>query len=66
MPEFQEWKAAARVPGRVLPLPVEIPFGKSKGVQVQAGAGPGDNERVGDCGALLQTSRPHCVRAAGS
>lgn len=52
VPEFQGWKTTARVPGRVLPLPAEIPFGKSKGVRVQTVI----NERVSGCGAVLQTS----------
>lgn len=57
MLSFQGWKAAAHVPGRALPLPVEIPFGKPRGAQVQTGASPddkGERERVWGCAASLQ------------
>lgn len=57
VPEFQGQRAAARVPGRVLLLPLENPFGKSEGVRVQTGAEPGDKregERVWGCTASLQ------------
>lgn len=52
--------AAARVPRRVLPLPAEIPFGKSKDARVQTGARAGDkqgDERAQGCGAPASPSK---------
>lgn len=56
-PEFQGQRAAARVPGRVLLLPLENPFGKSEGVRVQTGAEPGDKRR-GRAGVGLHCKPP--------